>query len=184
MKIYKENNFSKIGFLIVSFFTHNYKSKADLLIDSLSKFNLNYKIFEIPTVHYSKSDKGSEDINYCMPNLIIKMINKYRIPIIFMDCDFVLMEEPKLFYKLKEKCIDFSIYNWLADKDNDGYMPLKVNINSKKGEIKKTYYVNSVNVKLLNNPQMKDQLFSSGGVAYFSNSYESIKLLNKWLENI
>ena len=76
MKIYKENNFSKIGFLIVSFFTQNYKNKADMLSDSLNKFNLNYKIFEIPTIHYSKSDKGSEDINYCMPNLIIKMINK------------------------------------------------------------------------------------------------------------
>ena len=157
MKIYKENNFSKIGFLIVSFFTQNYKSKADMLIDSLNKFNLNYKIFEIPTIHYSKSDKGSDDINYCMPNLIIKMINKYRIPIIFMDCDLVLMEEPKLFYKLKEKCIDFSIYNWLADKDNDGYMPLKVNF-LKETEVKhesKLLYLNSEKAKRILNWETK-----------------------------
>ena len=184
MKIYKENKLKVEDFLIVSFFTQNYKDKADRLINSLNNFNLNYKIFEVPTIHYSKSDKGSNDINYCMPKLIIDMLNQFKIPIIFLDCDLVVMKEPKLFYSLKEKNIDFAIYNWLEDSENDGYLPVKLKINSDKGEIEETYYINSVNVKLLNNPNKEGQLFSSGGVAYFSESNSSINVLNEWLENI
>ena len=184
MKLYKENNLEGEDFLIVSFFTQNYKDKADRLINSLNNFNLNYKIFEVPTIHYSKSDKGSNDINYCMPKLIIDMLNQFKIPIIFLDCDLVVMKEPKLFYSLKEKNIDFAIYNWLEDSENDGYLPVKLKINSERGEIEETYYINSVNVKLLNNPNREGQLFSSGGVAYFSESNSSINILNEWLENI
>ena len=184
MKIYKENKLKVEDFLIVSFFTQNYKDKADRLINSLNNFNLNYKIFEVPTIHYSKSDKGSNDINYCMPKLIIDMLKQFKIPIIFLDCDLVVMKEPKLFYSLKEKNIDFAIYNWLEDSENDGYLPVKLKINSARGEIEETYYINSVNVKLLNNPNKEGQLFSSGGVAYFSESNSSINVLNEWLENI
>ena len=184
MKIYKENKLEIEDFLIVSFFTQNYKDKADRLINSLNNFNLNYKIFEVPTIHYSKSDKGSNDINYCMPKLIIDMLKQFKIPIIFLDCDLVVMKEPKLFYSLKEKNIDFAIYNWLEDSENDGYLPVKLKINSERGEIEETYYINSVNVKLLNNPNKERQLFSSGGVAYFSESNSSINVLNEWLENI
>ena len=184
MKIYKENILDGEGFLIVSFFTQNYKDKADRLINSLNKFNLNYKIFEVPTIHYSKSEKGSNDIKYCMPELVIKMVKKFKIPIVFLDCDLVLVKEPKLFYELRKKNIDFAIYNWLEDSENDGYLPIKLKVNSVEGEIEKTYYVNSINVKLLNNPVKEKQLFSSGGVAYFSDSSASINLLNEWLENI
>ena len=184
MKIYKENKLKVEDFLIVSFFTQNYKDKADRLINSLNNFNLNYKIFEVPTIHYSKSDKGSNDINYCMPKLIIDMLKKFKVPIIFLDCDLVVMKEPKLFYSLKEKNIDFAIYNWLEDSENDGYLPVKLKINSERGEIEETYYINSINVKLLNNPNKEGQLFSSGGVAYFSESNSSINVLNEWLENI
>ena len=184
MKIYKENKLKVEEFLIVSFFTQNYKDKADRLINSLNNFNLNYKIFEVPTIHYSKSDKGSNDINYCMPKLIIDMLKQFKVPIIFLDCDLVVMKEPKLFYSLKEKNIDFAIYNWLEDSENDGYLPVKLKINSERGEIEETYYINSVNVKLLNNPNREGQLFSSGGVAYFSESNSSINVLNEWLENI
>ena len=184
MKIYKENKLEVEDFLIVSFFTQNYKDKADRLINSLNNFNLNYKIFEVPTIHYSKSDKGSNDINYCMPKLIIDMLKQFKVPIIFLDCDLVVMKEPKLFYSLKEKNIDFAIYNWLEDSENDGYLPIKLKINSERGEIEETYYINSVNVKLLNNPNKERQLFSSGGVAYFSESNSSINVLNEWLENI
>ena len=54
MKIYKENKLKVEEFLIVSFFTQNYKDKADRLINSLNNFNLNYKIF-IPTLPHLAS---------------------------------------------------------------------------------------------------------------------------------
>ena len=103
MKVYRENKLEREDFLIVSFFTQSYKDKADRLINSLNNFNLNYKIFEVPTIHYSKSNKGSNDINYCMPKLIINMLKQFKIPIIFLDCDLVIVKKPNLFYSLKKK---------------------------------------------------------------------------------
>ena len=184
MKIYKENNLNDKNFIVVSFFTKNYKDKADKLINSLNKFNINYKVFEIPTIHYSKSNKGSDDINYCMPKLIMKALSRFRLPILFIDCDMEIVQKPELFYRLDEKKIDFAIYNWLEDNDNDGYLPLKLNINTSEGKIEKTYFINKVNVKLLNHSEKEKQLFSSGAVAYFSNSDLSNKLLKDWYKNI
>ena len=184
MKIYKENNLNDKNFIVVSFFTKNYKDKADKLINSLNKFNINYKVFEIPTIHYSKSNKGSDDINYCMPKLIMKALSSFRLPILFIDCDMEIVQKPELFYRLDEKKIDFAIYNWLEDNDNDGYLPLKLNINTSEGKIEKTYFINKVNVKLLNHSEKEKQLFSSGAVAYFSNSDLSNKLLKDWYKNI
>ena len=184
MKIYKENNLNDKNFIVVSFFTKSYKDKADKLINSLNKFNINYKIFEIPTIHYSKSNKGSDDINYCMPKLIMKALSRFRLPILFIDCDMEIVQKPELFYRLDEKKIDFAIYNWLEDSDNDGYLPLKLNINTSEGKIEKTYFINKVNVKLLNHSEKEKQLFSSGAVAYFSNSDLSNKLLKDWYKNI
>ena len=184
MKIYKENNLNDKNFIVVSFFTKSYKDKADKLINSLNKFNINYKVFEIPTIHYSKSNKGSDDINYCMPKLIMKTLSSFRLPILFIDCDMEIVQKPELFYRLDEKKIDFAIYNWLEDSDNDGYLPLKLNINTSEGKIEKTYFINKVNVKLLNHSEKEKQLFSSGAVAYFSNSDLSNKLLKDWYKNI
>ena len=184
MKIYKENNLNDKNFIVVSFFTKSYKDKADKLINSLNKFNINYKVFEIPTIHYSKSNKGSDDINYCMPKLIMKALSNFRLPILFIDCDMEIVQKPELFYRLDEKKIDFAIYNWLEDNDNDGYLPLKLNINTSEGKIEKTYFINKVNVKLLNHSEKEKQLFSSGAVAYFSNSNLSNKLLKDWYKNI
>ena len=184
MRIYKENTENFENFVIVSFFTKNYKTKADRLIDSLNNFKLNYKVFEVPSIHYSKSENGSDNINYSMPKLILKMINKYKVPILFTDCDMVIEKKPELIFSLKKKKIDFAIYNWLEDPENDGYLPVNLKINTDGGKVHKKYYINKVNIKLINNPDKEKQLFSSGAVAYFSDSNESISFLNCWLENI
>lgn len=184
MNIFRENNFDNNDFLVVSFFTQSYKNEAQRFVESVENFKLNYKVFEIPTIHYSKSNKGSYDINYCMPKLILKVIEKYNVPVLFLDVDMVITEKPQLIFDINKKKIDFAIYNWLEDSDNDGYLPLKLNINTSEGKIEKTYFINKVNVKLLNHSEKEKQLFSSGAVAYFSNSDLSNKLLKDWYKNI
>ena len=184
MKVYKEINSNEQNFLIISFFTKNIINKADRLIVSLNKLKLNYKIFEIPSIHYSKSNKGSLDINFCQPKLILNVIKSINIPILFVDSDIVFTKYPSLIFDFKKKEIDFAIYNWLEDPDNDGYLPFELNIKTIKGNIKKKFFINSVNINLLNAPKVKKQLLSSGAVIFFSNSKQSINFLEKWLENI
>ena len=184
MKIYKEKDVNEQDFLIISFFTINLVDKADRLITSLEKLNLNYKIFEIPSIHYSKSNKGSLDLNYCQPKLILDVIKQFNIPILFVDSDIVFNNCPSLIFDFKAKKIDFAIYNWLEDPDNDGYLPFKLNIKTSEGNIKKEFFINRVNISLLNAPGVKKQLLSSGAVVFFSNSKQSIDFLDKWFENI
>ena len=80
LKIFKEKNSSDQSFLIISFFTKNFISKAERLADSLDKLSLNYKIFEIPEIHFSKSNKGTSNINYCMPKLILEVFKQGKEP--------------------------------------------------------------------------------------------------------
>lgn len=184
MILYEENNFSNQEFLIASFFTQSYKDKADRLIESLKKLKLNYKIFKIPSVHFSKSDKGNDDINFCQPKLILDLIERFNIPILFVDSDIIFCEKPTLIYKLRDNDIDFAIYNYLEDSENDGYLPLKIKIKTPNGETNKIFYINSFNDKRINKANKEKQLISSSAVCYFSNSDSSKFLLKKWLENI
>ena len=184
LKIFKEKNLSDQSFLIISFFTKNFISKAKRLADSLDQLNLNYKIFEIPEIHFSKSNKGTSNINYCMPKLILEVFKKNQIPLLYVDSDIVFKKKPELLSSFKQKKIDFAIYNFIEDTDNEGYLPLKVNIKVENKIIQKEFFVTKVSVPLVNSPKHEKQMLTAGAVAYFANSEPSIDLLKKWLKNV
>ena len=182
-KIYKENNNSSQDYTIISFFTKNYELKAKRLINSLDKLNLNYKIFEVPEIHYSKSIKGTFNLDYCQPKLILNFLENYKMPVLFVDTDIVFKESPKKIYEFKKKDIDFAIYNWFEDVDNDAYKPVSIKINNEGQPQKNNFYVYSHSIDYVNQ-QDACQLYSSGAVSYFSGSEASKSLLNNWFENI
>ena len=141
-KIYKENNNQSQDYTIISFFTKNYELKAKRLIDSLDRFNLTYKIFEIPEIHYSKSIKGTFNLDYCQPKLILDFFEKYKTPILFVDTDIVFKESPKKIIGFKKKGLDFAIYNWFEDIDNDAYKPVIIKTDNKnKDESQKKFFI-------------------------------------------
>jgi hypothetical protein len=184
MKIFKENHSDSQNFLIVSFYTKNFEDKALRLANSLTKFNLSYKIFEIPEIHFSKSNKGSANINYCMPKLILDSLKISKQPILYVDSDIVFKKNPELLFSFKEKKIDFAIYNFVEDDDNEGYLPFKINITENNNLIPKEFYITKVSVPLFNSQNHEKQMLTAGAVAYFSNSEASMSLLEKWLQNI
>ena len=184
MKIYKEINSNKQNFLIISFFTKNFISKAIRLANSLDQLNLNYKLFEIPEIHFSKSNKGTPNINYCMPKLILDVFKDTKIPLLYVDSDIVFKKRPDLIFSFPEKKIDFAIYNFIEDTDNEGYLPLKLNIKKNGKLVPKEFFVTKVSVPLLNSENYDKQMLTAGAVAYFSNSKEAINLLKTWLKNI
>ena len=183
-KIYKENSNPSQNYTIISFFTKNYELKAKRLIDSLDKFNLTYKVFEIPEIHYSKSIKGTFNLDYCQPKLILDFLDEYKTPILFVDIDIVFKESPKKIPEFKKKDVDFAIYNWFEDIDNDAYKPIIIKTANKDKDQPqpKKFYIFSHSMDYLN--QDECQLYSSGAVGYFSNSGSTRNLLSKWFENI
>ena len=184
MKVYKERSSNKQNFLIISFFTRNFESKALRLAKSLDKLNLNYKIFEIPEIHFSKSNKGTSNINYCMPKLILDIFDDTKIPLLYVDSDIVFKKKPELIFSFTEKKIDFAIYNFIEDTDNEGYLPLKINIKQNDKLVPKEFFVTKVSVPLLNSKNYEKQMLTAGAVAYFSNTKVAIDLLKRWLENV
>ena len=103
LKIFKEKNLSDQSFLIISFFTKNFVSKAERLANSLDQLSLNYKIFEIPEIHFSKSNKGTSNINYCMPKLILEVFKKNKTALLYVDSDIVFKKKPELLSSFKQK---------------------------------------------------------------------------------
>ena len=184
MKIYKEKNLNSQNFLIVSFFTKKVINKAVRLASSLDQLNLNYKIFEIPEIHFSRTNKGTLNINFCTPKLILNFLKEFKSPALYVDADIVFKKNPELIFSFKDKKIDFAIYNYIEDIDNEGYLPFKINIRENNQTIQKEFYTTRVSVPLFNSQNYEKQMLTAGAVAYFSNSSNSIDLLNKWLENI
>tara|TARA_Y100000992_G_C21217553_1_gene468690 strand:- start:189 stop:1091 length:903 start_codon:yes stop_codon:yes gene_type:complete len=177
-EIYKENIHNKNDFTIISFFTENYIKKADRLICSLNNFDLNYKIYKIPNIHFSKSIKGNDDVSYSQPSLILNSIEELNTSVLYVDVDMVFKEKPHKIFFFEKKKIDFAIYNWFEDKDNDAYQPVKATINGKVYKFyKRTHSIDYFN-------DTNTQLYSSGGVSFHSKSKVSKEILNKWMKNI
>ena len=74
--------------------------------------------------------------------------------------------------------------NFIEDTDNEGYLPLKINIRENEKLAPKEFFVTKVSVPLLNSANYERQMLTAGAVAYFSNTKAAIDLLNRWLENI
>lgn len=177
-ELYKENISNKNNFIIISFFTESYIDKANRLIKSLNNFDLSYKIFKIPNIHFSKSIKGINDISFSQPNLILNCIDNFNSSVLYVDVDMVFKEKPKEIFYIEKNKIDFAVYNWFEDKDNDAFQPVKATIN---GKIY-TFYKRTHSIDYFNDSVT--QLYSSGGVSFHSKSKLSKKILNEWKKNI
>ena len=177
-EIYKENINDKNNFIIISFFTESYIDKANRLIKSLNDFDLSYKIYKVPNIHFSKSIKGINDISFSQPSLILNCIDNLNSSVLYVDVDMVFKEKPKKIFHFEKNKIDFAIYNWFEDKDNDAFQPVKATIN---GKIY-TFYKRTHSIDYFNDSVT--QLYSSGGVSFHSKSKLSKKILNEWKRSI
>ncbi len=177
-EIYKENINNKNNFIIISFFTESYIDKANRLIKSLNDFDLSYKIYKVPNIHFSKSIKGINDISFSQPSLILNCIDNLNSSVLYVDVDMVFKEKPKKIFHFEKNKIDFAIYNWFEDKDNDAFQPVKATIN---GKIY-TFYKRTHSIDYFNDSVT--QLYSSGGVSFHSKSKLSKKILNEWKRSI
>lgn len=156
-------------FTVCAMFTPDYRARAERLAASLEAFGLSYAIFEVPHVHRSISNKGGDDLTYAKPALIAHVLRLLGRPIVYVDCDFVFRAKPILFDALAEEGIDFAIYNWLSDSDNDAWKPVP-------GQRQPRYWRFFFRM----NAVSQDQLVCSGGVQFWRDSPAAFDLLRDW----
>jgi len=168
-------NASSPSFVIASMYTPSYSNLALRLLNSVKQFeNLDFVLFEIPTIHKSISPKGSDNTDFCKPNFIAHCLSTFKRPILYLDCDVVVKKNPVLIEEIvKSKSIDFSIFNWLNDQDNAAYIPHKI---TRDNDETTTIYHFSHSIDY----QSADQLICSGAVQFWNNSEPSFKLLSYW----
>jgi len=163
------------SFLVCGMFTRNYADKALRLEASLNKFGIPYALYEIPSIHSSISHHGKTDSDFNKPIFINAMLNKYKLPILYLDVDCVIERNPILIRQIIKKGKDFAIFNWLSRERNDAYKP----VNPPNYEADR-FYGYSHGIYSID----EGQLYCSGAVQLWGNTESARKLLEKWHETI
>lgn len=120
---WRERADAKAPFVVCAMFTPGYRLKAERLAASLERLGLAHALFETPQIHRSISGRGSDDIAFAKPRFITDMLKRFGKPVLYADADVVFRQSPTLIGTLCADNIDFAIYNWLADAENDAWMP-------------------------------------------------------------
>ena len=163
--------------LIVSMFTLSHRALAERLADSLSTFGVPFALYEVSTVHDSISPRGTPDSSCTKANFVRCMLDRYGIPVLYVDCDCVLRSEPRLLRNLVGSGCEFAIYNWLADPYTDGFAP--VAMTGPDGRVitpVNRFYRYAVGIDAF----APTQLICSGATQFYANTTAARGLLDTW----
>jgi len=171
--IYKEKiaSIHEFGFVVCVMYTPSkpeLRIYADRLICSCDRFKLDYSVWEMPSIHWSIHPSGSSDSRCTKANFICE--NLKRLPgryVLYMDVDLEFKEKPQVLLDGVKDRVDFAAYNWLADLNNEAYMPAENNRNLYRYSHSTPYYC-------------PEQLIVSGGVGLHSGSKIDLELLRFW----
>jgi len=153
-------------FIVCAMFTASYRLKAERLAASLERLGLAHALFEMPQVHRSISGRGSDDVAFAKPRFIGDMLRRFGKPILYVDADIVFRQPPSLIADLCASDIDFAVYNWLADAQNDAWMPIG------DGRLWKFYFAMDA--------LSDSQLAASGAVQFWNGTPPVHELLAAW----
>lgn len=158
-------------FTVCAFFTFSHRGKAARLQESLDAAGQAYALFETPRIHRSVSLAGSDDMDVAKPSFIAFALAHCGGPVLYVDADMVFRGAPSF----APGDADFAVYNWLADEENDGWLPAPEQRPPPPGKAARFWkFYFSVDVA------SADQLFAMGGVQYWTHSAAARALLAGW----
>jgi hypothetical protein len=165
-------------FVVCAMLTDGFYDYADRLIRSCKLHNLQYVLYEVPTVHQSISPKGTADPSFTKANFIHFLLETHQKPVLYVDVDCLIVDYPNIFEEYIRNKYDFAIYNWLADEHTECYIP--VDIEGTNGNetrvIRNRFYKFSHSIDYYS----AEQLICSGAVQFYNNTNEARILLREW----
>jgi hypothetical protein len=170
----------RVPLLICGMFTPSYGAVAERLVRSLQALDLAYTLFEVPTVHNSISLKGSSDPVYTKANFIWHALERSHCPVLYLDVDCVVMRSPELIQRAVDRGHDFAILNWLAQDQNEAYVPIAAGAAAAGMSALPRYYQQSYHV----DRATEEQLLCSGAVQLWNRTPASQALLAAWFGTI
>jgi hypothetical protein len=165
------------SFVVASMYSPSHRDLATRLATSLEQLGLPFAIYEVPAVHRSISPRGNDDLVFTKANFISFVLDEYRTPILYVDCDCVFRAPPKRIAVLVADGCDFAVYNWLADEHTDAFLPCNVSTSAVPvGSNRPRFYRFSHSVDAF----APDQLICSGAVQFYSTNAAAHDLLEAW----
>jgi hypothetical protein len=162
------------SYVIGAMFSAEYRAQAERLAASCEKFGCQYELHEVPAVHNSISDHGTENLAYTKPNFIRHLLVRHWKPVLYVDADCEFLSQPDLIDELVKSRRDFAIYNHCADKFNARFKPIELG-----GDATRFYQLYG-SIDWYSN----DQLVCSGLVQFYGYSIAARALLNAWHRTI
>jgi hypothetical protein len=164
-------------FLVASMYTVSHRAFAERLAASLSQWKLPFALYSVPAVHRSISAQGTSDTRFTKASFIRHLLDTYKVPILYVDCDCVVRSETKLVQGLVESGTEFAIYNWLADESTDAYVPMEMRGNDGRVLAPATRFFRFSHSIDAYSPT---QLICSGATQFYANTAPVRELLATW----
>jgi|SRR5271170_3720473 len=164
-----------VAFVVAAMFTPDMSTRVDRLKASLDTSNLDYALYQVPSVHRSISARGGDDTAFSKPNFIHHALEELRRPVLYLDADMVVRGFPSKIDEIAWSGTDFAIYNWFADPAADRYEAVRLPIDGM--ETWNRFYKFSYGLDLFD----PCQLLCSGAVQFYNNSEGARRLLRSWL---
>lgn len=168
----------RAAYVLGGMFTPDYAGRAERLRKSCEALGIPHALFELDAVHSSISRRGRAHPALTKANFIATLLERYRRPILYLDIDCVVCERLPLVDEMVAGGVDFAIFNWAAEPDNEAFVPVDVALHGK--VIRDRFFIYSHRVKR----HAEDQLMASGCVQFYRPTPAAGALLRAWHEAV
>lgn len=166
------------SFIVGAMCTPSHKHLGMRLYDSCIKFNIPIVLYIVPEVHRSISVRGGFNLAYTKSFFIRHLLDIYARPVLYIDSDCIVEKPLGFIEEIQFSKADFGIYNWLADNNNETFVPVEDSRILRSAPQGGRYY----RFSHFNPYCSEDYLICSGAVQYHSGSPVSLSLLIGWQE--
>lgn len=171
----------KWGFIVAMFCTASHRELAQETVRSCAEFGLPYTLHQVDHIHVTLSPKASKDPSTTKPNFIHTVLERWDVPVLYLDCDLIVMDEPSHLREAKEQGADFAVCNHFADRCSAIFTPLE-NMTAPQDapEDKHRLFVYTGQIPWY----MPDQLFTNGAISWWNNTAGARALLRRWHQEL
>ena len=151
---------------------------GERLSTSCRAHSLPLALFEVRNVHRSISVEGSDDPRYTKARFIRFLLDRFELPVLYLDVDCVVVRYPALIDGLLAAEVDFAIFNWLAEEHTEAYVRAEVSVgeSSAGGMTRDRFYRFSHSIDSI----CDRQLLCSGAVQWWNRTPAAYGLLEQW----
>lgn len=169
-------------YVVGAMMTANHAHYGERLAASCRAHSLPLALFEVPTVHRSISQSGSDDLRCTKASFVNFLLDRYHRPVLYVDADCRIMQRPDRIDVLIADDIDFAIFNWLADEHTEAYVPVPLppGAGAAGRAAPARFYRFSHSIDFMS----ETQLLCSGLVQWWANTEAARSLLEQWREII